>query len=846
MKAHSLYPNISPITLVRCLCSVLIGLSGHIFAREFYFNATALEGENLTQQNVDLSIFSKNNAQLPGVYKSTVVLNQKKIDEAPIAYFNGSDGRLIPQLTKSMLRTWGIKVDANAEIAALSDNQPLTKPLGHFFPSASTIFDFNNMTLNLSIPQVNIDKDARDSIDPSRWDDGVSVMFANYSYSGLQRQEPSHQTSQSHYLNLDSGINLGGWRMRSYSTWNQSGDDRSWQAINTWIQHDINTLKAQFIAGENSTRGQVFDSIQYSGINIASDNQMLPYSQRGFAPVIRGIANSNAEISVRQNGYLIYQSTVAPGAFEIHDIMSTTNNGDLEVTIKEADGTERHFTQPYSSVAIMQRPGRINYELTAGRYRADSSQHDNEPLFIQVSSVYGLNNLVTMYGGVTGSENYLSSNVGAGIALGSFGSLSADVTSARATLDNEKQSTGQSWRLVYSGSIETTDTSYSLASYRYSTRGYYSFADANRKYDSDDEIDWSFQYNKRNRIQANLSQTVLGSSLYLNGYQQDYWDTENKEYGLAVGLSSVVSGISYHLDYSYSKTSNDQNDRVISFGLSIPLSKWLPGGSVIFSTSASKDGYTSQNVDLTGSMLDDHRLSYSLRKGFTNHDGEDNSSIYGSYRSQYANMNAGYYYASDHSQQFSYGISGAIVAHPQGITLAQPLGDEFAIVNANGASGVRFMNQRGVQTDLFGNAIIPSLEAYQENTINVDTTTLPEDVDTNDTALTVVPSRNAAVAAHIDAHVGYRALIMLTRPQGQTVPFGAMATVDLQPQSGIVDDTGMLYLAGIADNTPITVQWGSSANQQCHAIITFSPQKQARSLNGIRNTTALCLSETQQ
>lgn len=218
MKGYSVYPNINSITLVRCLCSVLIGLSGHVFSREFYFNATALEGENLTQQNVDLSIFSKNNAQLPGVYKSTVVLNQKKIDEVPIAYFNGSDGRLIPQLTKSMLRTWGIKVDTNAGIAALSDNQPLTKPLGHFFPSASAIFDFNNMTLSLSIPQVNIDADARDSIDPSRWDDGVSVMFANYSYSGLQRQEPSHQTSQSQYLNLDSGINLGGWRMRSYST----------------------------------------------------------------------------------------------------------------------------------------------------------------------------------------------------------------------------------------------------------------------------------------------------------------------------------------------------------------------------------------------------------------------------------------------------------------------------------------------------------------------------------------------------------------------------------------------------------------------------------------------------
>lgn len=61
---------------------------------------------------------------------------------------------------------------------------------------------------------------------------------------------------------------------------------------------------------------------------------MLPYSQRGYAPVIRGIANSNAEVSVRQNGYLIYQQNVAPGAFEINDLYSTTNSGDLEVTVK--------------------------------------------------------------------------------------------------------------------------------------------------------------------------------------------------------------------------------------------------------------------------------------------------------------------------------------------------------------------------------------------------------------------------------------------------------------------------------------------------------------------------------
>lgn len=193
----------------------------------------------------------------------------------------------------------------------------------------------------------------------------------------------------------------------------------------------------------------------------------------------------------------------------------------------------------------------------------------------------------------------------------------------------------------------------------------------------------------------------------------------------------------------------------------------------------------------------------------------------------------------------SYGVSGAIVAHPHGVTLAQPLGSQFAIVNANGASGVRFQNQRGIQTDWQGNAIIPSLSPYQENRIRVDTSSLPEDVDTSETAVTVIPSRNAAVSAAFDAHVGYRTLIKLTRPNGMTVPFGAMATVDALAISGIVDDTGTLYLAGVADDVQLSVKWGNSQDQQCTAHITLNSEHHAVSPTGIHYLSATCQQEPQ-
>lgn len=833
--------------MLRTLSGLLMVAMGNVNAQEFYFAPSSLEGDELSQQDIDLSLFSKENGQLPGTYQTKININKQNVDEESIIYISSKSGALLPQLPPLQLRKWGVRVDAYPELTKLTENEPLHKPIGDYIPFASAAFDFNAMTLRISMPQAAIDEHHNENIDPSRWNDGVPVMFADYSFSGSRREnagsDNNNGSNNSQYLNLRSGANLGGWRLRNYSTWRQSGNSQSWQTINTWLQHDIHQLEAQFIAGENSTRGDVFDSLQFRGINVASDDQMLPYNQRGFAPIIRGIASSNAEVSIRQNGYVIYQANVAPGAFEIRDLYSTTNSADLEITVKEADGTEHRFTQPYSSVAVMQRPGNIRYEMTLARYRADDNQASNEPLFAQGSAIYGLNNYFTLFGGSTLSSDYQAFDGGIGVVLGDLGSVSTDVTWARARLDNGEQHDGQSWRLMYTKKIETTDTNFSLASYRDSTSGYYNFADANEKYDdSDDNIDWSHRYNKRSRVQLNINQTVLDSSIYISAYQQDYWQTSHKERSISSGINRTIGDISVNLAYTYSKTSDDSTDQMLSLSFSVPLSRWLPKSWASYNLSSSKQGDTSHSVGLNGTLLDDDRLSYSLQQSHTNHGGTDNSSIYGSYRSQYANLNAGYYYASDSSRQLTYGVSGAVVAHPAGVTLSQPLGDQFAIVSAKGASGVRFTNQRGVQTDYFGNAIIPSLTPYQENTIYIDTTSLPDDVDTDETTMTVIPSRSAAVSTQFTAHVGYRALISLTRPDGRIIPFGAVASVDGLTLGGIVDDRGVLYLSGVSENVPLTVTWGSSAEQRCHASATLSPSSDSAP-NGIRQTSALCKPE---
>ncbi|MDI5624151.1 fimbria/pilus outer membrane usher protein, partial [Salmonella enterica subsp. enterica serovar Kentucky] len=89
---------------------------------------------------------------------------------------------------------------------------------------------------------------------------------------------------------------------------------------NRYVQRDITALRSQLIMGEAYTTGETFDSVNIRGARLYSDSRMLPSSQASYAPIIRGVANSNARVTITQGGYKIYETTVPPGAFIIDDL----------------------------------------------------------------------------------------------------------------------------------------------------------------------------------------------------------------------------------------------------------------------------------------------------------------------------------------------------------------------------------------------------------------------------------------------------------------------------------------------------------------------------------------------
>ena len=826
---------------------------------ELYFNPRFLADDPAAV--ADLSGFEKGQELPPGTYRADIYLNDGYMTTRDITFNAGENGHgLTPCLTRGQLNSMGVNTPAVPGMGALASDTCV--PLAELIKDATTRFDVGQQRLYLTIPQVYMGNRARGYIPPELWDHGINAGLLNYNFTGNNVHSGSSGSSNYAYLNLQSGLNLGAWRLRDNTTWSYSSSGSSsisenkWQHVNTWLERDITPLRSRLTVGDSYTNGDVFDGINFRGAQLATDDNMLPDSLKGFAPVIHGIARGTAQVSVKQNGYEIYQSTVPPGPFTINDLYSAGNGGDLQVTIKEADGSSQVFTVPYSSVPVLQREGHTRYAVTAGEYRSGNYQQ-NKPKFFQGTLLHGLPAGWTLYGGTQLADRYRAFNLGVGKNMGVLGALSVDITQANATLPDDSDHQGQSVRFLYNKSLADTGTNIQLVGYRYSTRGYFSLADTayNRmsgySIETEDGVIqakpkftdyYNLAYNKRGKIQASITQQLgRTATFYLSGSHQTYWETSKADQQLQVGLNAAINDINWTLSYSLTRNAWQQGrDQMLAFNVNIPFSHWMRSdsqsvwrhASASYSMSNDLDGRTTSLAGLYGTLLEDNNLSYSVQTGYAG-GGEGNSGGTGyaalNYRGGYGNANVGYSH-SDNTKQIYYGLSGGVLAHADGVTLSQPMNDTVVLIKAPGADGVKVENQTGVQTDWRGYAVLPYATEYRENRVALNTNSLADNVDLDDAVASVVPTHGAIVRAEFKAHVGLKLLMSLIY-NGKPVPFGALVTADGSQGGSIVADNGQVYLSGMPLAGKVRAKWGEGPNASCEAEYSLPPENKNQTLS---------------
>jgi outer membrane usher protein len=60
------------------------------------------------------------------------------------------------------------------------------------------------------------------------------------------------------------------------------------------------------------TSGDIFDTVRFRGVRLYRDMQMLPNSRRNFTPIVQGIAQSNALVTIEQNGLSFIRKRCRP------------------------------------------------------------------------------------------------------------------------------------------------------------------------------------------------------------------------------------------------------------------------------------------------------------------------------------------------------------------------------------------------------------------------------------------------------------------------------------------------------------------------------------------------------
>lgn len=282
---------------VRLFVACAFAVQAPLSSAELYFNPRFLADD--PQAVADLSRFENGQELPPGTYRVDIYLNNGYMATRDVTFNTGdSEQGIVPCLTRAQLASMGLNTASVSGMNLLADDACV--PLTSMIHDATAHLDVGQQRLNLTIPQAFMSNRARGYIPPELWDPGINAGLLNYNFSGNSVQNRIGGNSHYAYLNLQSGLNIGAWRLRDNTTWSYNSSDSSsgsknkWQHINTWLERDIIPLRSRLTLGDGYTQGDIFDGINFRGAQLASDDNMLPDSQRGFAPVIHGIARGTA------------------------------------------------------------------------------------------------------------------------------------------------------------------------------------------------------------------------------------------------------------------------------------------------------------------------------------------------------------------------------------------------------------------------------------------------------------------------------------------------------------------------------------------------------------------------
>lgn len=622
--------------------------------------------------------------------------------------------------------------------------------------------------------------------DISGYETGGFAGLLNYDLSGFYNRF-GDDASRFGSANTEVGFNAGDWivRSRQVQTW-QDGLSRSTH-LQAYAQRTFASYQAVLQAGQINLYNPVLSGAQITGVQVLTEHAL---QEQGQGALIQGIANSPAQVEVRQNGALIHSTVVPAGPFALTDVRRLNTRSDVEVTVKESVGGERRFTVPAAMLGLgLPAPG---YSVAAGRVRNVGDAEGEDPWVISGGWTGALHPQLTLGTGVLAASQYRS--VGASLGwlpwLDSQIQLSTQVSNSQAREKVSGVQTDLSWsqRLGEQWSISAAN-SWSSIGYRELEESTYTRDDSNRdsRYRDQQSLNLGWSHPQLGAFSAGVSRSA--------NFAGDSSSRALASWGTSIGAVSLSASAEWQMG------GRQQQDNAVYLNISVPLGE----SRRLRSWVRNSGGENRTGLGITEQI--DDQLSYRVSAEHDSSDHQVETTLGISALPRYSQLDVSYSRSDAERSSYQGGARGGVVLHGDGVTFSPyPVRDTFALVSVGDMSGIKLTTPSGpVWTDWQGQAVVPQVAAYGRSPVEVQTRSLPRNADINNGLAMVSAGRGAVERVKFGVGLTRRLLLTVSTDQGAPLPAGASVSSANGEFITLVQDGSQVFLPNVLGQSTLWI-----------------------------------------
>ncbi|MEI6804950.1 MAG: fimbria/pilus outer membrane usher protein [Myxococcaceae bacterium] len=622
-------------------------------------------------------------------------------------------------------------------------------------------------------------------------------------------------------LNLDANLfSPFGTLTQGVAISNTNFDNTSLARLNTtWMystsEHQLTASAGDFVSGSlNWTQ-----SIRLGGLQLRRNFATRPSQVLMSLPSLAGSAAVPSVAELFVNNKLYNTQPVGSGPFILNNLPMLSGPSEVKMLVKDANGNIQEISGSFFPNSQILKKGLVDFSLDAGFARRNFGgfSFDYDPRIVGSGNLrYGLIEHLTLESHIEG---------GAGLINGGLASTTNIVPYNILGLSFSNSYYEQLYGLQVTGN------------WRFLMHGWGLYASSSRRF---------FDY--RNLGFATALASVTQSSLLnsLNGLAQDQ-----------VGLSfPSFKNLNVSLQALHTISSNQQEIWTVSSNLNYKIwrSIQLRGNAYMqFGDTRQLGVYLSLNIPLgqaysgsVGGGLSSQQLSgqAQLTKGNGGNTGDLGWQLYHNESSANRLTGAWGVYNSPigilqgrtgltyPALNTNLNLNGSVVLVSEGLFMAPPVRNSFAVVKTGGKGIMVSRNGRLVgTTGKSGKLLVPGLMPFRHNQITLNLDNLPLMAEMPETEADATPKDKTGVLVSMgQLKMVAGAIVILTDPSGKFLPVGNSVTIGQNTaELFTVGEGGQAYLTGLEEHNRISSFFGKTA---CKAEFDFKPDPNTQQVVG--------------